>query len=263
MPIDERDDEGGEEAEALPVEDEPGDGDAVTTPRARPAPPIGKGGPGWPNKIVRERRVTEIFALYVAGLQRWDILAAVAAAQAKEQAERATARDVAIAAGSAEPDVEALRAVPLLWGDAPIPTRTLDDYLKRARALLDGQSKEFAKQRARRLAVQVARIDATYAAATVGGKHYAALKAVELLSELLDLKGFAKQSALDASLAATRRDGGAAATAEDEESDPRQLPTDPASRADAFADLVRQSIAADPGLRAELSTFAPRTTVMP
>lgn len=223
--------------------------------RARPAPPIGRGTSHAPLKEVRERRVTQVFTLLVGGRQRWEIAADIKVTQAKEIADRAAARAAAVAAGSATPDADALARVPPVWGDQPIPLRTQDDYVRRAKVLLSAQSDEFAKQRRQQLALQVARINATYGAAMAAGKHYAALKATELLIELLDLKGHAKQAALEASLAGKPSEG--------ESDEPRLLPTDPESRANAFAALVSQSVAADPTLREQLAALVPKPSVMP
>lgn len=235
------------------IEDD--DGGAVAESPARPAPPIGRGSPHWPVKAVRERRVTHVFGLLVAGRQRWEITADIATAQAEETEARARAHDAAVAAGSANPEADALVKVPLIWGSVPIPMRTQDDYTRRAKAILSAQSGEFVKQRAQQLALAIARINETYNAAQKAGKHYAALKASELLIELLDLKGHAKQAVLEASLA------GKAGPEDTDE--PRLLPTDPESRASAFAALVSQSIAADPTLREQLAELAPRHSVMP
>jgi hypothetical protein len=250
----------GEHEDELPAQgaiaDDDSGGEPGTTTRS--APPIGRGSPHWPTKAVRERRVTHVFGLLVAGRQRWQITEDIATAQAEETAARAAARETASAAGSANPDVDALAKVPLVWGPEPIPARTLDDYVRRAKAILKTQSGEFVSQRAQALAVAIARINETYDAATKAGRHYAALKANELLIELLDLRGYAKTAALTAEL--PTKEPGAGEEGSDE---PRLLPTDPTARASAFADLVAQSVKADPTLREELASLVPRTTVMP
>lgn len=207
------------------------DAEAAAKPRRR-----GNGGASKhaasPQLIV-ERRVTAVFSAVVAGLQTWEIQRAVAEMQEKEQRARAKAREMAKAQGKEHPDVEALLTVPLVWGDDPIPKRTFEGYLTKARRLLDAQAGQFAAQRSRILATQAARLDSVYAKAINGGKLYAALKAAELTIDLFGLRDHARSLTLVAGPA-----GDPDAAESGDSPDGRAIPSTPEARARAFGELL-------------------------
>lgn len=226
------------------------DAESAEEPTRRNTPPVGPKARAS-NKAVVEQRVTAVFVLVVSGLQTWEVRRSVAKQQARERRKRDEARAAAVTRGDDDPDAAAVLAVPIVWGPEPIPDRTLDRYIARARTLLEDQAAQFAGQRNRELAAQKTRLDNLFRAAVKNGKLYAALKASELMIELFGLKEHARALQLATTTEDGRADG------------PTLLPTDPQARLAAFGNLMAEAVKASPDLRTELSALAPRTPVMP
>jgi hypothetical protein len=117
-----------------PVEPDP----SAPKPRRRP-PAAGKGIIPAPSHVI-EKRVAAVARALVDGLGRAAILQAVAADQRKELIARARAR----AAGTTD-ERELSALVPVVWGDEPIPQRTIEHYMSRARGILSDEGKQVSK----------------------------------------------------------------------------------------------------------------------
>ena len=105
---------------------------------------------------------------------------------AKEQGREAKARHAYRQAGADEP--ETIREHPVLWGDTPIPDRTVDAYIARAKALLAQEGTKLTKQREYILGRQLSRIDELYAAAFSAGRYYVCVQLIEVVNRMFGLE---------------------------------------------------------------------------
>lgn len=221
-------------SEALPhAADEAG-----TTVATRPAPPKGRG--GQTSQLVVERRLAQVYTAMVRGITRAGITQAVAEAQQKEQSDRT-------AYLAASPDQRALNAKlrepVLVWGDQPVPTRTLDNYIRRAKDKLAEEAKQLSKDKTTIIGTQYARYNEVYALAMREKKLFAALRAIEGIRAMLGLDEALKLLLITHSTAA-----GAGVEVND-----LDLPKGADDRAREFAGLLSEAMGADPTLRAALA----------
>lgn len=138
-------------------------------------PPVGAGF-GVP-QIVVEQRCLHVLQLVVAGSRRAQIVRSVAGAQGREKTERAKAT----AAG------KPIDAVPYVWGDEPIPERTLDRYIARAKAQLRVDAAALPKSGTYVLGLQWARINQLYNEALAAQRWYVCVKLIEIVNSMFGL----------------------------------------------------------------------------
>lgn len=207
---------------------------------------------GWrapsPAHLV-ELRVSTVARAIVDGLGRAGIHQATSKAQQKEAADREKARQVALKGGiePAEAEADARRAVPILWGDEPIPERTLDSYIKRAKDAIGDEGKRLSRHRDYVLGMQLARCNEVYQAAFKKERYSVCVQIIREVNEMFGTKEAIKLLILNAP--------GADAAAAAKEGDPQNLSTDE-GRGRAFAKLIQTATRSDPTLAPIISRFA-------
>lgn len=217
----------------------PSEAEPLATPARRLPPAAGKG-IRKPPPHVMALRVAEITRAIIQGLSRAQILQTVARAQAQEAAQRLKARQ----AGAVDP-IEIAALVPLVWGDNPLPERTLDLYIQRSRLQIAEQAKEISKQKEFVLGTQIHRLNDVYQRSMNDKRYYAALGALREINLMFGLHEALKIMLLGA--------GGGPVQTEDLSAGPN-LKTE-AGRTQAFARLAQRAVGADPSLRAIFEKF--------
>lgn len=151
-------------------------------------------------ELVVTKRISAIYEMYVEGKRRPEIIRAVAEQQKKEAAERGAATK----GGKKLP--------PIVWGDDPLPLRTFEFYLKRAKERLLNEGKALMKpgQGDFILAKNFARQDDIYTKALAAGRFEVCRKIVVDQLTMCSLWGVIRVS-LSALDDAARADEAAAA----------------------------------------------------
>jgi hypothetical protein len=194
-----------------------------------------------PPAHVVQVRVATIARALVDGLGRAAIVQSVAKGQIKEAAERAKAR-----AAGADDEREVAALVPYVWGDKPLPLRTVDMYIARAKDMLSNEGARVVKHRDYVLAIQLARMNETYMAAFKAGRYHTCLGVIKEVNKLFGLYEAVKLMLLaDARAASGDRESRAGVN----------LTTDE-GRAHALARVVEQASQTDPKVRAIFTRFA-------
>jgi hypothetical protein len=217
-----------------------------TAPKPRRRPPAaGRGIAPAPTHVI-EKRVATIARALVDGLGRAAIVQAVARDQQRERVERGKAR---LAGATDERELNAL--VPFVWGDEPIPQRTIEHYMSRARGILSDEGKQVSRQREYVLAIQLARLNETYMAAFQAKRFHTCLGVLKEINQM-----FSMRDAIKTLLMAEAR---AQSDAEQEKSG-KSLRTEEA-RAATLSTLIQRASAKDPALSRLFANFAALNSV--
>lgn len=214
---------------------------ALRTPtRTRP--------PGWEHgrqppvpRHVKALRTAMVARAMVRGLGRAAILEAVAKAQHDE----AQKRSGAIATGSTIEEARDL--VPILWGDAIVPERTVDEYIKRAKVVLADEGAKVVQHREFVFAMQLARYNEVFRAAFAAGRYGSCIRALERVDKLFGLEEAIKVMLLSVNVDANRP------------SQPGHDLTSEAGRAAALASIMAKAGEQSEAFRGVLARFAQST----
>jgi hypothetical protein len=133
-------------------------------------------------------RVQQIYAFLRDGQRTSEIYKLCARMREIEQQQRLAWRSGKLDKAGV-PVVEPLN----VWGETPLPsTRTLDDYIKKAKKQIAEDGRELAKKGEYVLGAQYARILDVYSRALTDKKYHAALRAIEVLNRMFGLEGVVK-----------------------------------------------------------------------
>lgn len=156
--------------------------DSDTKPTRRRPPSAGKVSNRAPVHVL-QLRIARVATLMVRGLGRSLILQVIA----RDQREEAQTRSAALASGSDRAEAETL--APVVWGDVPVPERTVDTYIQRAKIILGAEAKTtVVKHREYAAAVVLARYGDLYALAIEQKKLSVARNVLVDLSRILGVR---------------------------------------------------------------------------
>lgn len=155
---------------------------ANNVPTRRRPPAAGKRTASPPAHVV-QLRVSTVARGLVDGMGRSATMQAIAKAQGAEAAARQRART----AGAVD-DVELNGLVPYVWGDVPIPERTVDSYIARAKGMLADEGKRVSRQREFVLALQLARLNETYMAAFQAKRFHTCLGVIKEVNLMFGMR---------------------------------------------------------------------------
>jgi RNA-binding protein YhbY len=192
---------------------------------------------------VVEQRIAGIARAIVDGMGRAAIMQSVAKAQADESVKRDNARRAALKAG-VEPDraeIEAMQAVPVVWGDARPAERTIDFYIRRAKDAIGEEGKKLSKQREYVLGMQLARCNEVYQAAFKAGRYGTCVMVIREINEMFGIHEAIKVLLLGAG---------------SESKDGRENLTSDVGKAAALTALIEKATQTDPTLAPIFARFA-------
>lgn len=147
-------------------------------------------------QVVIAQRIAAIATLLVRGSTTAEVRRVVAKAQGEEADERrkayadASRKNPALKGGAL--DTLAESRVPLVWGDDPIPDRTVDRYIKAAKEKLSDDGLGCIENLEQEIGLQYSRGLALFHAAFRDKRYHAAHQAWQGLNELLGAKDAAK-----------------------------------------------------------------------
>lgn len=168
---------------------------------------------------------------------------AVAKHQLDEAAKRARARAMMLEASGQVLPEELAALVPIVWGDVPMPERTIDSYLARAKDTLADEGKRVSRHREYVLALQLARLNEVYRAAFDAGRFHVALGAVKEINSM-----FGMPDAIKTMLLQEAREQSDAAQAGGLRTEENKL--------SAMSALMKKAAAKDPSMSKVFAKFA-------
>lgn len=143
--------------------------------------PRGKGG-RVPDHVV-EQRLRAVYSMMTQGHRTSAIYRIVAKAALKERKKRAEAKKTA-------KDIDDYPA--LVWGETVPSTRTIDDYIARARAIFEQEGRELTKAGATSYGQANAMIGDVYTRALAGARYAVCERLIRLFCELNGIMGVIK-----------------------------------------------------------------------
>jgi hypothetical protein len=202
----------------------------ATLPDSRPRrrPPAAGRGIVPASATTIHARVATVQRQLIEGRTR----AVVIQATAKAQREEAAARAKALAEGATPDTVSAL--VPFVWGDAPIPDRTLDLYIRKAKIKTADDGRTVTRAKEFVLGVQLQRLNDLYCLAVEAKRYAVALSVVQEINRMFGLYEAVKVLITNLMQADGAAAGANLGTAE--------------GRAEAFGRIARLAVEKDPGL---------------
>jgi hypothetical protein len=223
--------------------DEGQQADETPTKPPRKPPAAGRGTKA-PAHVI-QLRVATIARALVDGLGRAAILQAIAKAQVEEAARRVKARNaISARSPSARIDpVELTALVPFVWGDEPVPERTIDFYIARAKATLADEGLRVVQHREYVLALNLARLNETYKAAFEAKRFHTCVTVVKEINAM-----FGMSEAIRTMLVAEAR-------AQSDAEMPSSLHNDE-TKASVMVALIKKASVRDPSLHDVFARFA-------
>jgi hypothetical protein len=199
-------------------------------PAKRSLPPAAGKGLRAPTTHTVHLRTAAVAQAMVRGMGRSAILQMVAEQQKKEMIE-------------CDNGGSALSRAPHVWGDKPIPERTIDMYIRRAKDALAEEGVRLTRQREYVLAMQLARYNEIYRFAMAAERFSSCVRVLERIDRLFGLEETIKVMILQE--LPTR------ASADEQEG--RDDLSNEEGRSAALSRLIQKAITRDPHL---VSTFA-------